>query len=325
MDIHNVDLNLLVALEALLSERNVTRAAQRLGLSQPAMSAALARLRTLFNDPLLLRTSRGMLPTAKGVELAAPVKQVLDEIGRIVRQADAFDPARAEVTFTITASDYVEFTILPRLVDHFEARAPGCRLAVRPINFATLPEQLERGEVDLALVSTTNAPENARLRPLYPERFVCAVRRGHPRAAKQISLEEFCALEHVLISPSGGAFVAQTDAALSALGRSRSVRLSVPHFLLIPEILGRSDMMAVLPERLARAHADRLHIMEVPFELPPYTIAQVWHERTHRDPARAWLRQALADLMENEGTPIPRIPRQQKRVRRGDRRATQAV
>jgi DNA-binding transcriptional LysR family regulator len=325
MDIHNVDLNLLVALEALLSERNVTRAAQRLGLSQPAMSAALARLRALFNDPLLLRTARGMLPTAKGVELAAPVKQVLDEIGRIVRQADAFDPARAEVTFTITASDYVEFTILPRLVDHFEARAPGCRLAVRPINFATLPEQFERGEVDLALVSTTNAPENARLRPLYPERFVCAVRRGHPRAAKQITLDEFCSLEHVLISPSGGAFVAQTDAALAALGRSRSVRLSVPHFLLIPEILGRSDMMAVLPERLARAHADRLHIMEIPFELPPYTIAQVWHERTHRDPARAWLRQALADLMENEGTRMARIPRQQKRIRRGDRRATQAV
>ena len=114
MDIRQVDLNLLVALEALLSERSVTRAAQRLGLSQPAMSAALARLRALFNDPLLLRTARGMLPTAKGVELAAPVKQVLDEIGRIVRQAEAFDPASAEVTFTITASDYVEFTILPR-------------------------------------------------------------------------------------------------------------------------------------------------------------------------------------------------------------------
>lgn len=325
MDIRNVDLNLLVALESLLSERNVTRAAQRLGLSQPAMSAALARLRTLFNDPLLLRTSRGMLPTAKGVELAAPVKQVLDEIGRIIRQADAFDPARAEVTFTITASDYVEFTVLPRLVDHIEAHAPGCRLAVRPINFASLPEQLERGEVDLALVGATNAPENARLRPLYPERFVCAVRRDHPRAAKQISLDEFCSLQHVLISPSGGAFVAQTDAALAVLGRSRSVRLSVPHFLLIPEILARSDMMAVLPERLARAHADRLQVMEVPFELPPFTIAEVWHERTHRDPARVWLRQSLAELMEKDSAPMQRIPRQQKRTRRGDRRATQAV
>jgi DNA-binding transcriptional LysR family regulator len=325
MDIRDIDLNLLVALEALLSERSVTRAAQRLSLSQPAMSAALARLRTLFNDPLLLRTARGMLPTARGVELAAPVKQVLDEIGRIVRQAEAFDPARAEVTFTITASDYVEFTILPRLVDHVEARAPGCRLAVRPISFATLPDQFERGEVDLAVVSAANAPENTRLRPLYSERFVCAVRRGHPRAAKQITLDEFCALEHVLISPSGGAFVAQTDAALAALGRSRSVRLSIPHFLLIPEILARSDMMAVLPERLARAHFDRLQIMEVPFELPPFTIAQVWHERTHRDPARAWLRQALADLMEKDGTAMPRIPRPNKRSRRGDRRATQAV
>ena len=115
------------------------------------------------------------------------------------------------------------------------------------------------------------------------------------------------------------------DAALAALGRSRSVRLSVPHFLLIPEILARSDMMAVVPERLARAHADRLHIMKVPFELPPFTIAQVWHERTHRDPARVWLRQALADLMEKDSATLSRIPRQHKRSRRGERRATQAV
>jgi len=325
MDIRDVDLNLLVALEALLAERNVTRAAQRLGLSQSAMSASLARLRALFNDPLLLRTARGMLPTNKAADLAAPVKQVLDEIGRLVRQAEAFDPARAAATFTITASDYVEFAILPRLVDHLEARAPRCRLAVRPINFAALGDQLERGEVDLAVTGASNAPENARVRPLYPERFVGVVRRDHPRVSRQVTLDEFCALEHVLISPSGGAFVAQTDAALAAIGRSRTVRLSVPHFLLVPEIVSRSDLMAVIPDRLARVHADRLRILELPFELAPLIIAEVWHERTHRDPAHVWLRQSLAELMEKDAVPLPRVPQSPRRGRKADRRATQAV
>ncbi|MCC6609794.1 MAG: LysR family transcriptional regulator [Burkholderiales bacterium] len=325
MDIRDVDLNLLVALEALLAERNVTRAAHRLGLSQSSMSASLGRLRVLFNDPLLLRTARGMLPTTKASELAAPVKQILDEIGRIVRQAEAFDPARATTTFTITASDYVEFAILPRLVDHLEARAPGCRLAVRPISFATLGEQLERGDVDLAILGTSNAPENARVRPLYPERFVGVVRRDHPRVSRQVTLDEFCALEHVLISPSGGAFVAQTDAALAALGRSRTVRLSVPHFLLVPEILARSDLMAVIPERLARVYAQRLRILELPFELEPLIIAEVWHERTHRDPAHVWLRQLLVDLMAKDAVPLPRVPQPPRRSRKLDRRATQAV
>jgi DNA-binding transcriptional LysR family regulator len=325
MDIRDVDLNLLVALEALLAERNVTRAAQRLGLSQSSMSASLARLRALFNDPLLLRTARGMLPTTKASELAAPVKQILDEIGRIVRQAEAFDPARAATTFTITASDYVEFAILPRLVDHLEARAPGCRLAVRPISFTTLGDQLERGEVDLAIMGMSNAPENARVRPLYPERFVGVVRRDHPRVSRQVTLDEFCALEHVLISPSGGAFVAQTDAALAAVGRRRTVRLSVPHFLLVPEIVTRSDLMAVIPERLARVHAERLRILELPFELAPLIIAEVWHERTHRDPAHVWLRQSLVELMEKDAVPLPRVPQSPRRSRKIDRRATQAV
>ena len=316
MDIRSVDLNLLVALDALLTERNVTRAASRLSLSQSAMSAALARLRSVFGDPLLLRTSGGMLPTSKGLELAAPVKQLLADIGRIVQQAGAFDPAHARVTFTIAASDYVEYAILPQLVDYLEANAPLAHLAVRPMDFGAVGRQLEAGEIDLGILGAGFAPPNARSRPLYLERFMCVVRRDHPGVKDGITLDGFCALDHLLVAPSGRSFSAQTDDVLAAIGRSRLIRLTVPHFLLVPEILVRSDMMAVLPERLARGYRDRFRIFELPFEMPPFTIAEVWHERTHRDPALVWLRQALAEVTRDGTAPAAMPPRKRATRRR---------
>src|SRR5262245_34438803 len=192
MDIRSVDLNLLVALDVLLTERNVTRAAMRLTLSQSAMSAALARLRSLFNDPLLLRTSGGMLPTSKGLELAAPVKQILAEIGHLIQRPDGFDPAKAQLMFTIAASDYIEYAILPQLVDFLEAHAPQARLTVRPMDFDAVGRQLESGEVDLGILGSVFAPPNARSRPLYLERFVAVVRKGHPRVRDRLTLDEFC-------------------------------------------------------------------------------------------------------------------------------------
>lgn len=314
MDLRSLDLNLLVALDALLTERNVTRAAARLHLSQSAMSAALSRLREAFADPLLLRTARGMLPTMRGAQLAGPVKQVLAEIERLVSADADFDPRTARETFRIAASDYVEFAILPQLVDHLEAHAPACRLAVRAMDFTTVGQQLEAGEVDFAVLAVQNAPMEMRSRPLYNERFVCVLRKDHPAAAglgtrDRLPLDVFCALDHVLVSPRGAAFTAQTDEGLAALGRRRNVRLSVPHFLLVPEILSRSDMIAVLPERLARGYQSRLAVMELPIDMASFTIAAVWHERSHRGPAQAWLREALANLMLADELPLPKSER----------------
>ncbi len=316
LDLRSIDLNLLIALDVLLAERNVTRAAARLRLSQSAMSAALGRLRLLFGDPLLLRSAGGMLPTSKGLELAAPVKQVLADIGRLVRQAGVFNPATARVTFTIAASDYVEYAILPRLVDFLEVNAPLARLAVRAMDFGAIGQHLEAGAVDLGILGAAFAPPNARSRPLYLERFVCVVRRDHPRVKERLSIDEFCALEHLLVAPSGGAFSAQTDDALAAIGRSRQVRLSVPHFLLAPEIVVRSDMIAMLPERLARGYRDRLQLFEPPLEMRPFAIVEVWHERTHRDPALSWLRQALADLTRDGTAPVVTPARRRAALRR---------
>ena len=246
MDIRSIDLNLLVALDALLGEKNVTRAASRLHLSQPATSAALARLRQVFRDPLLVRTSRGMLPTAKALELAQPLQQVLGDITRIVQPTGPFLPAEARSTFTIAASDYVEFTVLPHLLEQLEAEAPATRLAVRAIDLELITRSLESGEIDLAIMNTTNAPPDVRARSLYTERFVCIARRDHPRVGDSIDLDTFCELEHVMVSARAGVFSGATDEALALIGRKRRVRLSVPHFLLLPEMVQRSQLIAIV-------------------------------------------------------------------------------
>ncbi len=296
MDIRNVDLNLLVVLDALLAERSVTKAAQRLHLSQSATSAALSRLRQVFGDPLLLRTAGGMLPTSRGAELEVPVRSLLSDIERMVLTGQEFHPATTAATFTISASDYVEFTMLPRLIDFLEASSPSSRLAVRPMDFEAIGRQLESGETDIALMSTANAPPDVRSRPLYFERFVLIARRDHPAVAASIDLDTYCSLDHVMVSPRGGGFTGAIDEALAQAGRKRRVKLSVPHYLLVPEVVVRTDMMAALPERLALAYADRVRSIEPPFSIRGFTIALVWHERTHRDPAQRWLRESIVQL-----------------------------
>ncbi len=296
MDIRNVDLNLLVALDALLAERSVSRAAVRLHLSQPATSALLARLRELFGDPLLLRSARSMLPTPRALELLGPVKQVLDEIDAIVQPRTAFEPASAVHTFTLSASDYVEYALLPTLVDFLERKAPGVRLAVRPLDLQTVAKQMESGEVDLCITGLQNAPAGMHQQPLYSERMVSVVRRKHPGVGARLTLEKFCSLEHILVSVRGSGFSARIDEALTALGRKRRARLAVPHFLLVPEIVARSDMISALPERLARGYANKLRIFEPPLKIEGFTVGQIWHERNQREPAQLWLREVLLEL-----------------------------
>jgi DNA-binding transcriptional LysR family regulator len=296
MDIRSVDLNLLVVLDALLAERSVTKASQRLHLSQSATSAALSRLRQVFDDPLLLRTAGGMLPTSRGAELELPVRSLLGEIERVVLAGQEFHPRTTAATFTISASDYVEYTILPRLIDYLEANSPSSRLAVRPMDFEAIGRQLEAGESDIALMSTANAPPDVRSRPLYSERFVLIARRDHPTVGDSIDIETYCSLDHVMVSPRGGGFTGAIDEALAQAGQKRRVKLSVPHYLLVPEVVVRTNMMAALPERLALAYADRVRSIEPPFSIREFTIALVWHERTHRDPAQRWLRESIVQL-----------------------------
>jgi len=299
MDIRNVDLNLLVALDALLAERSVSRAALRLHLSQPATSALLARLRELFGDPLLLRSARGMLPTPRAMELLGPIRQVLDQVDAIVKPRAAFDAASAIYTFTLSASDYVEYALLPMLADYLEHKAPGVRLQVRPLDLQLVAKQMETGEVDLCITGLQNALPGLHVRPLYRERMVSVVRRNHPEIGASLTLDQFCSLEHIQVWVRGSGFNTRIDEALAALGRKRHARLAVPHFLLVPEMVARSNMISALPERLARGYAKQLRILEPPVQIEGFTVGEMWHARNELDTAQRWLREVLLELAQD--------------------------
>lgn len=293
-DIRHLDFNLLKTLDALLDERSVTRAAERLSLTQPAVSGMLTRLRERFGDPLFVRAQRGMVPTLRAEQLAAPVKQLLSDIEQML-QPQAFDPATAQMIVSMASTDYALRAVVVPFLSALRLQAPNIRVAVQPVDVQHLAGQLDRGDIDLALVTPDSTAPGLHAAALFDERYVCVMRAGHPdAAAKTWSLERFCSLDHVLVSPSGGSFQGVTDQALARIGRSRRVTLSVTSFLVLPEILRTSDLIAVVPRRLA-LHADGLVMLEPPVEVPGFSKTLAWHERTHHDPGQQWLRTLLID------------------------------
>jgi DNA-binding transcriptional LysR family regulator len=293
INLRRLDLNLLVTLDVLLAEHNVTRAAQRLHFSQPSISVHLAKLRDIFDDPLLLPGPRGMRPTARAEELREPLRLALEALGRAVSPATPFDPAEATQTWRIAASDYGESTILLPALKGLRAAAPGTRLAAVELRPPQLARQAEQGDLDLALHTTQGAPPGLHRRPLFAERYVLAGRAGHPRLKRKPTLAQFCALDHAIVSPDGSGFSGPTDEALAQVGLGRRVVLSVPHFLFLMEALASTDLVAMLPSRLVR-DSKILRMVEPPLEVAGYEMSMLWHERSHRDPAHQWLREFIA-------------------------------
>jgi len=291
-NLRRLDINLLLTLDVLLSEHNVTRAAQRLNLSQPSVSVHLAKLRDIFGDPLLLPGPRGMRPTARADELREPLRDALEALERAVAPASAFDPALATHTWKIAATDYGESTVVLPALGGLRERAPGTRLAVIDLTPAQLVKQAEQGVFDLALHISEDAPPELHRRPLFTERYVLAGRVGHPGLMHAPSREQFCALEHVMVSREGGGFFGVTDWALADVGLMRKVVLSVPHFLMAMSVLASTDLVAMLPSRLVRGNP-ALQVVDAPLEVPGYEMAMFWGERSHRDPAHKWLREHL--------------------------------
>lgn len=292
-NLRRLDLNLLVTLDALLSEHNVTRAAQRLNFSQPSVSVHLAKLRDIFGDPLLLPGPRGMQPTARADALREPLRQALDAIEHVMSPASAFDPASADHTWRVAAFDYGESTILLPALNGLRSAAPGTRLAVIEIEPSRIARQAEQGAIDLAFHTSEDAPPGLRRRALFTERYVLVGRADHPRLKRRPTLAQFCALDHVIVSPDGGGFHGITDQTLSEAGLKRRVVLSVPHFLFVMSVLANTDLVAMLPSRLVRDTA-ALRVVEPPVEIPGYEMAMLWPERSHRDPAHQWLREFIA-------------------------------
>ncbi|WP_286758246.1 LysR family transcriptional regulator [Ralstonia sp. RL] len=295
-NLRRLDLNLLVTLDVLLTELNVTRAAQRLNFSQPSVSVHLAKLREILGDPLLLPGPRGMRPTARAVALREPLRQALEALEQAVAPASPFDPAQASNTWRVAATDYGESTIVLPALNALRASAPGTRLAVLELVPPRIEKQAEQGDIDLAFHTTDGAPPGLRRRALFTERYVLVGRAGHPRLKRRPTLAQFCALDHVIVSPDGGGFSGVTDDVLQAAGAARRVVLSVPHFLFVMTAVAGSDLVAMLPERLGRG-ASALQVVEPPVEVPGYEMSMLWHERVHRDPAHQWLRDAIAGAM----------------------------
>lgn len=294
--LRRIDLNLLVTLQALLDEQNVTRAAERLHLAQPTVSVQLAKLRQLFGDPLLLPGPRGMRSTARADALRAPLAEALAALQRALAPVQAFDPGQARLTWRVMASDFGETTVVLPALPALRRAAPGVRLAVIGLVPAQMVPQSERGDIDLAIHIASEAPPGLHHRPLFQERYVLAGRHDHPRLTRRPTLKQFCALDHVIVSPDGGGFHGNTDTALAHVGARRNVVLSVPHFLFLRSVLLRTDLVAMMPSRLV-AQDPALKAVEAPIDVPGFEMVMLWHERVHRDPAHRWLREQIAAAM----------------------------
>ncbi len=289
----DLDLNLLVTLDALIVEQSARRAAARLGVTQSAVSHALRRLRQSLGDPLLIRTPRGMVPTARAERLAGPLRRWLAELDVTLRDETPFDPRKAQRAFSLSAADATASVVLPALMRHLAAHAPGLELLVYA-PAARAFEALESGALDLALGVFPEAPAPYRRQALYKQKFVCLLRQGHPATRRPFTLARYLELSHVSVAPTGTP-TNVVDDALAALGHRRHVALVVSHFLVAPAVVAETDLALLVPERIGRHFAARLplDVLPPPIALEGFTVAQLWHERSHRDPAHAWLRQAL--------------------------------
>nr|WP_298413923.1 LysR family transcriptional regulator [uncultured Halomonas sp.] len=304
-DLRRVDFNLLVVFETLMHERSVTRTAEKLFLGQPAISAALSRLRQLFDDPLFIRTGRTMEPTARAREIFTQLHPALDAISNALSHTQEFDPATSDRVFRIGLPDDVEFGLMPYLLRRIRSEAPNIVLVVRRTNHLLMPALLSSGEITLGVSHTSELPANAKRKKL---------RVSKPRVLRAdripgaLSLDDYCARPHALVSPAGdlSGFV---DERLAALGRSRQIVLAISQFSGLSTLLSETNIIATVPDYVATALTAHSELREesLPFEAQDFDLSLVWSGAQDNDPAERWMRsriQMLADDAENSVTPL---------------------
>ncbi|HVB48232.1 MAG TPA: LysR family transcriptional regulator [Burkholderiales bacterium] len=297
MNIHEVDLNLLRVLDAVLRDRSVSAAAARLGLSQPAVSNALARLRRVFGDALFVRTPRGMQATAFAQELAAPVHQALSLIEAALAQRAGFDPAVSERVFRIYMSDIGEMVFLPPLVQALRCRAPSVRLETHNVALEEIPGALSAGRLDLAVGFLPGLAAPVHRRRFFRDPYVCLMRADHPVIGARLTRKLFLEASHALVSSfgSGHSVIEET---LERNGLTRRIALRVPHFTVVPLVLERTDLLLTVPERVARLYerSGGFKWLRPPVAIAPADVGVHWHERFEHDPANRWLREQMLGL-----------------------------
>ena len=303
MELSDIDLNQLVLFQQLMVERRVSKVAENLGLTQPAVSNTLAKLRRQFGDDLFVRTPTGMMPTPFAEQLAEPIGYALGMIHSGLNQHTSFDPASVKRSVTIGMTDIGEIVFLPELVERLRQAAPGVSLCTVRTTATNLRDDMEAGKVDLAIGPLPQLKAGFFQRRLFRQRYVCLFRKGHALDRKRLTLADFKAAEHLIIV-SAGTGHGKVDELIRRAGIERSVRLTVPHFVSVGHILRRSDMVATVTERLAESLAEPfdLSFRRHPVELPEIAINVFWHAKVHRSPAHQWLRGVVFDLFGEDRT-----------------------
>ncbi len=306
-EVRRLDLNLLLAFEALIAERSVTRAAERMSVGQPAMSASLARLRAFFGDPLLVRDGRSLVPTARALELTAAFEEALDLIDSTVRASRGFDPRTAHRTFTVMASDYVLLLLLGPLVAELEAEAPNISLTIRPVA-ADYAEQIDRPQLDLMILPEEAANLQARSARLFSDRLVCAVDAGHPDVGERLTEEQFRTLP--LVSYRATPAETMIEHRFRELGIDRVTAVGTESIVIQPLVLAGTRMMALIPERLGKHFAKQadIRLLDPPYPLAPMHAAMFWVPRAGHDPGHRWLRDRMRQAATALAGPVESIP-----------------
>jgi DNA-binding transcriptional LysR family regulator len=297
MNLAGIDLNLLVVFDALMIERQVTRAGERIGLSQPATSNALARLRILTKDELFVRSSGKLQPTPVALALAEQIQPALNQIQVALSSGQPFDATSSDRVFNIGMSDYAEFVLLPRILEQLETAAPHVKIQVKSGDRQYRLELLDRGEIDLlcGLIPERIAWHERQL--LFREQFVCVCRGDRPLSGDTISLEEYVSANHLLVSVQED-MVGRVDCVLKKQNLKRHIALSIPHFLVAPAILARTNLIATLPERIAREFASHLNlkILPCPIPLKGFSVYMRWHQSNQNNATNTWLRTFIQDI-----------------------------
>lgn len=297
-NILSVDLNLLNAFDAMMRERNVTRAAERIGLAQPSMSNALSRLRFVMNDELFVRSPEGMVPTKLAVDMDGHVTAALTAAEQAINVGQSFDPASARTQITIATTDAVDFIFMPKILQHLGVRAPGMQIRTRAFDRDSFISQLDRQEVDLAVGVAPDPVKRIRAKDFYQETFVCIARKSHPLISGSLDLKQFLSSDHALFSQRGdGRGV--VDTVLERMGYERNIVTSIANYTALPHLIASTDTIAVVAKRLALRASEHLpiNIYPLPFEMGGFTMRQFWGMGTDRDPAQKWFRAELMSLV----------------------------
>ncbi len=303
MNLRNFDLNLLTVFDSIMTERSLSRAAEKLGMSQPAMSNALARLRAALDDQLFVRTARGMAPTPRARLLARPVRQALDLVQAGLRTrspGETFDASSSTRSFVIAVEDYGETVIMPRFMDWLMQTSPGVKIRVRSEPGKSLFRKLREGRIALATRHGHPNDSELQVQHLLDDEFVSMVRHDHPTVGDTLSLEQYLSLPHVVFGRLGrkGIRNSLVDTELRRLGVKRKIALQVPGFQSMPVIVRNTNFICTMPRRMAQIYADHFQLkkLKTPIDLPPLPLYLVWSKSMDSDPEHEWLRKSFCEI-----------------------------